>query len=140
MRHPYKVYLTVLFLGVLFGIHLSTFLVAEDKWGAASLLFLLDGAIIIVVGLYVIHDWLKSIWEEDDDDLLKEAVGDHPIPNELVLAEVEEFGVISYKLLQYRENPPHWVVYPDANSPGYTQHSPCCPAIRWVYVSDIFRL
>lgn len=139
MSALYKVYLTAAICLLVFIIHLTAIVCADDVWQAASILFILDLLAVVIWGSYVIWEWLRSPWG-NDDDLPKEAVGDHPIPNELVLAEVEEFGVISYKLLQYRENPPHWVVYPDANSPGYTQHSPCCPAIRWVYVSDIFRL
>ncbi len=142
MSALYKVYLTVAICLLVFIIHLTTIVCADDVCQAASILFILDLLAVIVWGSYVIWEWLKSPW--GDCDIVLETslnlLGNHPTPGELVLAEVEEDGVISYRLLKYQADPPLWVGPYSVLPTQYPAYRHCCPVIRWVYVSDVFRV
>lgn len=142
MRYHYRTISIIAILISLLALHVSAITVAEDVWNAASMLFVLDLLLIVVWVSYVIWKWLKSPW--GDCDIVLETslnlLGNHPTPGELVLAEVEEDGVISYRLLKYQADPPLWVGPYSVLPTQYPAYRHCCPVIRWVYVSDIFRV
>jgi hypothetical protein len=62
MSALYKVYLTAAICLLVFIIHLTAIVCADDVWQAASILFILDLLAVAIWGSYVIWEWLRSPW------------------------------------------------------------------------------